>query len=264
MAFLVVGLPGLLLALLVRFTMREPRRGQFDPHDAATVDHSGFGESIAELWRNRAFRLAAFACGFHALVLYGHGHWAPPYLGRVHAMPLSEIAFWLAILAVLPGALGIWISGVVSDRLEQRAGWSRLRIASISLLLLIPFEIAYTLASDAALALVLSAVTHFLGGFYLAPTIAFVHGQVGARQRASASAILLLCLNLIGLGVGPLFVGLISDLAAAQGLGSDGLRYAMLAIIPSQAVALILFRQADTARQSQIANLAGLRKEPKR
>ena len=261
MAFLVVGLPGLLLALLIRFTMREPPRGQFDPPSATlSYGEQGGGKGLRALWSVRAFRYAALACGFHALVLYGHGHWAPPYLARVHGMALSEIAFWLAILAVLPGALGIWVSGMVSDRLEQRAGWGRLRVASISVLLLMPFEIAYALAPNEAAALTLSAVTHFLGGFYLAPTIAFVHGQVGARQRASASAILLLCLNLIGLGIGPLLVGSLSDLASAEGLGGDGIRYALLAIIPSQLIALALFRQADQAHRADTATETQFRK----
>lgn len=261
MAFLIVGLPGLLLAVLIRFTMREPPRGQFDaPAAGAEGSEENAGTGLAALWRIRSFRPAALACGFHALVLYGHGHWAPPYLARVHGMPLPEIAFWLAILAVLPGALGIWLSGVVSDRLERWAGWSRLRVASTSLLLLVPFEIAYALAPNIVAVLALSAVTHFLGGFYLAPTIAFIHGQVSARQRASASAVLLLCLNLIGLGIGPLLVGSLSDLAAAQGLGADGLRYALVAILPSQLVALILFRQADRAHRPVAATETQFRK----
>jgi len=261
MAFLVVGLPGLLLALLIRFTMREPPRGQFDAPaaDAGTVGNGTTG-GLAALWRIRAFRYAALACGFHALVLYGHGHWAPPYLARVHGMALPEIAFWLAILAVLPGALGIWLSGVVSDRLEQRAGWSRLRVASTSLLLLMPFEIAYALAPNEGAALTFSAATHFLGGFYLAPTIAFVHGQMGARQRASASAILLLCLNLIGLGLGPLLVGLLSDLAVERGMGPDGLRYALLAILPSQLLAFVLFTRADRDGRAGTAAEAEIQK----
>ncbi|OGT55049.1 MAG: hypothetical protein A3E01_11810 [Gammaproteobacteria bacterium RIFCSPHIGHO2_12_FULL_63_22] len=247
MAFLVVGLPGLLLALLIRFTMREPPRGQFDPpaDRAGAPGNEGLFASLAALWRIRPFRYAAFASGFHALVLYGHGHWAPPYLGRLHAMPLHEIAFWLAILAVLPGALGIWLSGIAADWLVRRSPKGRLWVASGSLALLIPFEIAYALAGSPGLALAMSAITHFLGGAYLAPTIAFAHSQVTPRQRASASAVLLLGLNLIGLGIGPMLVGLLSDAATAQGFGTAGLRYALLAIIPSQFVALALFLRAN-------------------
>ena len=247
MAFLVVGLPGVLLAVLIRFTMREPERGRFDtPQKSTALPDQGRLSMIAALWRIRAFRLVALASGFHTLVLYGFGHWAPPFFARLHHMPLNEIAFWLALLAVLPGAAGIWFSGVLSDRLALTSPKGRLHVASASLLLLIPFEVAYALAEQTHVALALSAFTHFLGGMYLAPTIAFAHGQVDARQRASASAILLLALNLIGLGVGPTLVGVFSDLATAQGLGVDGLRYALLALLPSQLIALALFLRAGS------------------
>lgn len=252
MAFLVVGLPGLLLAVLIRFTMREPPRGQFDPPGAADGASESLPATLAALWRIRTFRFAALACGFHALTLYGHGHWAPPYLGRVHALPLPEIAFWLALLAVLPGALGIWIGGILADRLARRSDKGRLWVAAGSLALLIPFEIAYALAPDVAMVLTMSTVTHFLGGMYLAPTIAFAHSQVEPRQRASASAVLLLGLNLIGLGLGPMLVGLLSDAAIARGMGSEGLRYALLAVLPSQLVALALFLRAGRSAPAPV------------
>jgi MFS family permease len=248
-AFLVVGAPGLLLALLIRFTLVEPQRGRFDP--APSVAPLGFGAALRELWSIKPFRYAAFACGFHTMVLYGHGHWSPPYLGRVHDMPLPQIGMWLAILAIGPGALGLWLSGVISDRLQRRYARARIWVPIGSMLLLIPFEIAYVLAPSVEVALVCSAVTHFLGGVYLAPTIAFAHSLVGPTLRASASAMLLLGLNLIGLGVGPLLVGRVSDLLMSTE-GVDSVRYAMLAVVPAQAIALVFFALA--ARNARSAS----------
>lgn len=237
-AFLVVGLPGLLLAVLIRFTLREPVRGAFDPPDGASAP--GFRDALMRLWRIKSFRYAALACGFHTLVLYGHGHWSPPYLARVHQMPLRDIAFWLALLAVGPGALGLWLSGVLADRLQHHYARARLWVAIGSIVLLIPFEIGFVLAPSAPWALTFSAMTHFLGGVYLAPAIAFAHSLVGPHLRASASALLLLGLNLIGLGIGPLLVGWMSD-ALAVDYGPHAVRYAMLAIVPIQLIALALF-----------------------
>lgn len=247
MAFLIVGLPGLLLAALIRFTLPEPPRGQFDgaAQPSASADaEAGMLATMATLWRLPAFRYAALACGFHTLVLYGHGHWSPPYLARVQGMALTDIALWLALFSAVPGALGIWLSGILADRLDRRSPRGRLWVASGSLVLLIPFEVAYVLADTVETALAMSAVTHFLGGVYLAPTIAFAHAQVGPRLRASASAMLLLGLNLIGLGIGPLLVGSLSDTFLAAGWGSDSLRYAMLAVTPAQLLALGLFLRA--------------------
>lgn len=252
-AFIVIGAPGLLLALAFRLLIKEPPRGRFDDPAAVQPQPGGLGATVALLWRNRPFRFAALACGFHALVLYGHGHWAPPFLGRVHNMAISEIAMWLALLAAIPGGVGIWVSGIMADRAEQARPGGRLRVAIWSIALLIPCEIAYVMAPTAPLALAMSVATHFLAGFYLAPVLAFAHGRVGSQLRASASAMVLLALNLIGLGIGPVLVGGISDLLAAQGLGPESIRFALLAIIPAQLVALALFTLARRSESAEIA-----------
>lgn len=236
-AFLVVGLPGLVLAALIRFTMREPPRSDSDSAREPVVE--GMATAMRRLWRVRPFRLVALACGFHTLVLYGHGHWSPPYLGRVHGMAIRDIAFWLALLSIGPGALGLWLSGVVADRWQGVTANARIWVAIGSIVLLLPLEAAYVLADDGGTALIISVATHFLGGAYLAPVIAHIHGMFGSRSRALASAMLLLSLNLIGLGIGPLLVGALSDLLAPAYAGR-ALPLAMLAILPAQVVALAL------------------------
>ncbi len=238
MAFLAVGLPGILLAVLIRFTMREPPR--LDAQAESTQQGESMLAAMRRLWSVKPFRLLALACGFHTLVLYGHGHWSPPYLGRVHDMELRDIAFWLALLSVGPGALGLWLSGMLADRLQRRTANAGLIVAIGSILLLLPLEAAYVLAPDSRSALILSALTHFLGGAYLAPVIAHAHAMFGSNQRALASAMLLLSLNLIGLGIGPLLVGSLSDLLA-PGHGGQALPLAMLAILPAQVLAAGLF-----------------------
>lgn len=238
MAFVAVGLPGVLLAILIRSTMREPVRMETPPIEA--VPDEGMLGAIMRLWRVRPFRLIALACGFHTLVLYGQGHWAPPYLGRVHEMELRDIAFWLALLSIGPGALGLWLAGTLADRLQRSTARAGPIVAIGSIALLLPLEAAFVLAPDAQTALIISAGTHFLGGAYLAPVIAHCHAMFGGYQRALASAILLLSLNLIGLGLGPLLVGALSDLLAGSS-GERALPLAMLAILPSQVLALALF-----------------------
>lgn len=236
-AFVAVGLPGLVLALLVRFTLKEPPRGRFDAAPPPLAE--GFAAALRRLWAIRPFRYVALASGLHALVLYGHGHWSPPYLARVFGMELSDIAFWLALTAVGPGMLGLWLSGVLADRLH-RAGRSRILVPIVSITLMIPFEIAYLLVDSGGAAIAIIAITHFLGGAYLAPVLAFAHGLVGPTLRASASALVLLALNLIGLGIGPFLVGVASD-AFAPAYGADSIRIAQFIVLPSQLAALALF-----------------------
>jgi MFS family permease len=243
-AFFAVGLAGLPIALLCGFLIPEPQRGRFDAPETRQAGAESLPGALRQIWANRPCRFAILACGFHAIVLYGHGHWAPPFLGRIHGMALRDIALALALLASLCGGLGIWISGLVADRANRSGPGGSVRVAGWSLVALIPCELGYVLSSTTEATLAFSVLTHFLGGFYLAPMIAFAHERVGPSQRALASALLLLSINLVGLGIGPLAVGWLSDTFSAAGFGTAGLRYALLAVMPAQLAALALFGMA--------------------
>lgn len=246
-AFLAIGLAGLPLALLVLKFVPEPQRGRFDQTIEPGEGPGSLAQGIAAIWRNRPCRLVLAACGLHAIVLYGHGHWTPPFLGRAFAMPLGDIALWMACLALFAGGSGIWLSGKLADRADVHAPDGSLRIATWSLVVLIPCEIGFVMAPNVEAVLSFSALVHFLGGFYLAPAISFLHGRVAPTQRALASATLLLAINLVGLGIGPLAVGVASD-ALTDPMGvAPALRIALILLVPAQLAALLLFRSARQA-----------------
>ncbi|WCT73455.1 MFS transporter [Sphingomonas naphthae] len=244
-AILVVGVPGLVLAALVWLTLREPRRGQFDslPGQAAAHD-AGSGSALLALARNPAFRCIALACGFHTFVNFGQGNWTPPFYGRLHGMTSGEIGTWLALLSVGPGLIGMLSAGYFSDWLARRRPNGRLETAMGCMLLIIPFELAAFLAPHRLVSLVTLAGAFFFAGGYLAPCIAAAHSMMPANLRASASAMIMLAVNLIGLGVGPLAVGLLSDHWMAAGGGPESLRHAMLAIVPAELIGAALIARA--------------------
>ncbi len=254
-AVIAAGLPGLLLALLIWLTLREPARGRFEQAPAGALPTSLIG-GLATLLRNPAFRWLALGCGFHTFVTYGQGNWTAPFLGRLHGMTSSEIGNWIAILSAGPGLIGMMASGYVADWVGRRRPRARMEVAMVSMILIIPFEIGSILATDTHVALAFFAGSFLLAGAYLGPSIAAAHALFPAGVRASASAIIMLGINLIGLGLGPLVTGALSDLWAAQ--GTHGLRHAMVAIVPAELIGigffLLAMRQVRRQQESETRN----------
>jgi MFS family permease len=236
-AILLVGTPGLVFALLVWLTMQEPKRGQFD-----VAGNSGRG--LATLLRNPAFRWLALGCGFHTMVTYGQGNWTAPFFGRVHHMSSGQIGTWIALLSIGPALVGMLGAGYFADWLAKRRPQARLETAMISMILIIPFEVVGVLATDGNVAFAWFAGSFFFGGAYLGPSIAAAQAMVPPGLRASASAIIMLGINLIGLGLGPLIAGFLSDHWARSGAGTDSLRYAMLALVPAELLGAFMIARA--------------------
>lgn len=227
-AFVVVGLPGVLMAVVVRMTLREPPRGHSEDiqHDGA---HLGLGEVAAYLWGLRAFRHVALAAGLHAFVGYGVIGWLPSFLARSHQMGGAEIGTWLALLAGIVGGLGTLAGGYLGDRYARRDRRWYVWIPALSLLVTVPFSFFAFLAGDKYLALLMYIAPTFFGAFYHGPTLAIVQGLAQVRMRAISAAVYIFIVNLVGLGLGPLAVGVLSDLLHPS-FGVESLRYALLGV----------------------------------
>jgi len=119
-AFLVVGLPGVALALVTRLTLREPPRGRFDAPAAAGAQRESIREVFAFLWGLRSFRHMSFAAALHAFVGYGAAAFAPSFLIRIHDFSTGELSTWLAGIAITFGSLGTYLGGSFTDGLAQR------------------------------------------------------------------------------------------------------------------------------------------------
>ena len=226
-AFIVVGLPGGLLALVVRFAIKEPPRGMAEARK--DVQPPGFFRVMEFLWERKSFRHLSFACALHAFVTYGMGNFMPLFLGRVHGMPILDIGWYYGIIAGVGGLAGTFFGGWAADHMNKKTGdmtWY-IWIPFISTIIAVPFALnTFLLMPDAYIAVYSYFVPVFFGGWYLAPCLASTHFLVGIRMRAMGSAVLLFVLNLIGLGLGPMVTGFVSDLLTPS-FGVDGLRYAM-------------------------------------
>ncbi len=230
-AFVVVGLPGLILALMVRFLVHEPPRGLAEAR--SDVVPASFSEVLNILWVRKSFRHIALGCALHAFVTYGLGAFLPIFLVRVHAMPIEQIGAILGLVAGFGGLLGTYGGGYLSDRLANRYGDSRWHIwvPLISTIAAIPFYwFSLLLANTGVAAAVTWFIPSVIGGMYLGPCLSMTHGLVGLRMRAQASAILFFVLNLIGLGLGPMMTGMLSDSLRPE-FGDLSIRYALVAMV---------------------------------
>ena len=233
-AFLVIGVPGIILACIVYATVPEPVRGLLE--DKKVSDNQvPFSEVVSGLWQRKTFRHMALACGLNAFAGYGTVNWAASFFIRSHGMTTGELGTWLALSTGLVGALGIFVGGFLGDKLGARDKRWYLWVPGLSTLLVVPGMLIVFLTSNTYLALVCMFMPGFLQNIYLGNSIATTHNLVGLRWRSTSSAILFLILNIIGLGLGPFAVGLLSDMLETS-LGIESLRYAMLAVLPTACV----------------------------
>ena len=227
MAFIALGAPGVLLALLVVFTLREPRRGQTD--GVAPAAAPPLGTVVRFMWSQRSLRHAIAGATLTTLVGYAGVQWWPPFLMRSHGLSIVDVGLFLALVFGVASAFGTFMGGLLADRLSKRdAKWGSW-VVTFAILGSFPFGIAVYLTGDSTLVFALIFIPAMASGLYLAPTFAMVQNLVGVGMRSVAAAILLFTINLIGMGVGPTLAGILSDLLRPD-YGADSLRYALLII----------------------------------
>lgn len=263
-AFFVLGLPGIALAILVKLTLREPPRGWSDSSPIQTRV-APVGEVFCELWARSTFRNISLAAASHAFVAYGVAGFYSAFLIRSHDMGLAQAGRWLAFASIVGGLAGTFLGGKLTDVLTLRsndARWAQW-IPATTLLLNLPIGVALFLTPHAKWVVALLTVNIALGSAFLAPTVASIQRLVGAQERALAAAILLFILNLIGLGLGPVATGQLSDWLNACFLSrgaepaeasGDGLRFSMLTMLTANLLSAIFYLRAARTFREDLKN----------
>ena len=220
--FLIVGAPGLLLALILYLTVKEPARTQ----PSKSTDAPSFGNTMSHLMKLKSFPYFAIGCGMSAFVSYGTSNFMPSYMVRYHEVPLSEIGFLLAITGGGGGIIGTFLGGYLTDKIGNHDPRWYLWLPGLTAVAAVPLAIYVFNTDNTTMMLWVYFVVAVLGTLYLAPSIAVAHRLVDPRMRAMTSAILFFVLNMIGLGGGPVIVGMLSDFFTNLN-GQDGLRIAL-------------------------------------
>lgn len=246
-AFFAVGLPGLALAVLVRLTIREPPRTAPAPPGASTRD------VLALLRQRRSFRHLALAAALHSFGGYAFAVWGPPYFIRVHGMSMGELGTWLGVILGLGGAFGSVTGGLLADRLGATDARRRVYLPAIATLAQIPFILAILAIDSPRPALAALAPSAILSAMWFGPVFALTQALVPPHARATASAILLFVINLIGLGLGPPAIGALNDaLTATHGPHAIRVSLSVMALTNLWA-AVHFFLAARTIREDVAA-----------
>jgi MFS family permease len=229
LAFVVVGLPGILLAVLVQVSVREPARGSSEGLTASEPVPPA-RDVFRFLWSLRSFRHLSFATGLIAFGGYAFANWAPTFLRRVHEMAGAELGTKYGLALGLGGVIGSAIAGVLADRLGRRDKRWWLWVPAIAAIAPTPFILAFFFHGDADRALAWLFPGLALAAFYQGPVFSTVQTLVKLRMRAVASGILLFIINIVGLALGPPSVGLLNDYVFAH-LGAEAVRYSLVSVL---------------------------------
>ncbi len=254
--YIVLGCIGLPLALVVRFTIKELPRGFSDPVKV-TIPQVPFTEAFRTILTNRSFRWIVLATACQSLSGYGMLAWAPTFLGRVHGLDMVQTGLTLGIAIGTMGALGAYLGGLWADRLSVRDERWYMRLPALQSILGLPFGLGFILIEDTTLAMWCFYPFYILGAMYVGPMFSMIQSVVVANQRATASAINLFIVNMIGLGLGPFLIGLLNDRFAAE-FGPEAIRYSMLISTSVGGLACVLFyRAGETLPEDLAAARAG-------
>jgi predicted MFS family arabinose efflux permease len=256
--YLVIGLAGFPLAALVRFTIRELPRGYSDAGAAPGRDEAvSLGQALRDLARNRSFILVVLATSVMSLSGYGVLTWGATFLMRVHGMGMVEVGVWLGLAIGLTGGLGAYLGGRLADGMGRRDRRWYVWLPAIELAVAVPFVVGFVLLESRIAALLCFIPFHLLASMYLGPMLSTIQNLVVPRMRATASAVNLFVVNLVGLGIGPLLMGFLND-RLADDYGQEAIRWSLLFVGIVGGGASILFYAAgrnlrqdlDAARQA--------------
>jgi predicted MFS family arabinose efflux permease len=247
-AFWAAGAPGIVLAIVLMLTVREPKRGRHDAGD----EKAGLLASIGYIAGHAAMRPLFIGMVLWAFCAASAAAFTVAFLQRSHGLSIAEAGFVSAIASGAFGAIGAAAGGMIADRLARRDPrapyWFLAFGSAATACLALGAIFAPTIL---ACALLLMA-WHLVAGLYLGPSYGLAISLAPPRMRATSISILQVGANLLGYGVGPFLTGLLSDLFR----GADSLRYSMACIVALYFVVAVLFAHAARARADATRGIA--------
>ena len=209
-AFILVGFPGIILALVVKLTIKEPPRGYSDPPELRSLEKASMGEVFSILAKKPTFWHIVVGATVASFVGYGVAQFTTSFLVRTHGLDLQTAAVLFGVIIGLMAALGVFMSGYLADRMAMRHPRALSWMPALGMGVSVPLYAVGFLAPTVWLALpplMAAATLHY---FYLGPMYAIVGGVVDSRMRATSVAVTLFIVNLLGYGLGPPLIGVLS------------------------------------------------------
>lgn len=239
-AFIVVGIAGVLIAPVFRAFVREPERGRYDARPAGDAPKAGFFEALGVVARKPSFWLLSFGASCSSIMGYGSFFWIPSFLQRSYGFSLQESAFFYSAILLVGGVIGVWLGGMLGDKLGAKRRSMYALVPAAAWILAAPCYALGLLSPSPVVAFFLFLAPTALGLVWLGPVIAAVQHLAPAHMRTVASASFLFINNLIGIGLGTYLLGVISDALVAR-FAEESLRYSILAGTGFYVLAAILY-----------------------
>jgi MFS family permease len=237
---MIVGLPGIVLAVILPKIIRDPRgTGEASPGVAAPVETPAlsFGEAAREIFGSKAWLYIFIAASFTAFLSYGKGIWTISFFIRSHGLSTTEAGLTMAVALGLSGIIGTWLGGVVADRFGKHDKRHLLTMPALGMTIAAPLLFFAYWSENWVVGVALLVVPTILNAAYYGPAYGCVQGLARRETRAVAASLVVFGQNLIGLGLGPLFFGMLSD-ALEPFAGIESVRWvlygaAWLGLIPA-------------------------------
>ncbi len=255
--FMLLGIPGVLLAALVKATLVEPRSAV--GANAKQIDDPtkpGLAEVCGTLWRIRTFRHLLICFSITCLFSYGIAQWQPAFFIRSYGMRTGELGTWLAVIYGGIGILGMYAGGEIATRFAANREQVQLRVMAAVLAGFGVISCFIYLSRTPYIAFGLIAIATAGTAAISGPLFATLQTLIPERMRATSIALLYLFANLVGMGLGPLMVGTLSDLLRPS-LGEQSLRYALLAICPGHLWGAWYYWQASKTVEADMTAKSG-------
>jgi MFS family permease len=218
----------LALAVLVWFTIQEPRRGASDGF-THTGDAPSLMTTVRHMMSQRSLVHVFIGATITTLVGYAGVQWWPTFMVRSHGLSMTDLSLFLALVFGVAGGIGTFLGGYLADLFSKRDVKWMPRVVTLATIIGLPFGLAIYLVDSSFLVFSLIGIPAMMGSVYLPPTYAMTQGLVEVRMRTVASALLLFVINFIGMGLGPLIAGALSDYFTPL-YGKDALAYSLFAM----------------------------------
>jgi len=254
-AFLVIACFGVVVAPLLLLVVREPQRGRLDEEYTSSHQPESLLVTARRFYRYPSLGFLAIACGCSAFVGYGLLNWLPAFLMRIRTMSVQDVGIYYGVVAGLTLAFGTLLGGVIVSRYCQRYPRAYALVPAVGFLVAAPLFAAAIHMPSWPLTLALIVLPLILINMFVGPALALIQNLVPPNARSTTSAMLMLVLNLIGLGGGPYAVGAISDWLAPVH-GTHSLKFAMLSLAPAMLLAALAHYAVSRCVERDLARAA--------
>lgn len=248
-AFLAVSIPGIIFAAILPFLLKDPGRHSAPAGEAAP--QQPFAMALKEIVASRGFVLILLGASFTAFLSYGKGVWVVILFQRDFGLSAAQTGLWLGIVLGLSSMMGTWGGGHLADRFGAIDRRHILTAPAIGMAIAAPLLFAAYAVDDWRIALALLVIPTALNSLYYGPAYSLAQQLVKTEQRAVATSLVVFGQNLIGLGLGPLFFGMLSD-AFKPMAGVDSVRWVLFGAAWLGLIPAFFFWRASTRLASDL------------